>query len=468
MSFEKPTQQEVEVAFSKLQASVYFDNYDLVLRKKVAEFKKNSVVQKAKKFVQEFDSEHPFADKLKKRINLLFLPKKIKSTNLENTNFYSNSRIVSENEISKPAIFCDFAIELHIIAAIWIMRYGAAIDSSVSKNSFGNRLIIDKESTSIIEGRSLFKPYFRQFQNWWSLAIKSAKELLAKEENVTIVNFDIQSFYHNVHFKFDEIELFLLKINPKINEDPIHKLLVEIHKEYKKQISKVCPHIENREEQDSYPLPIGLFTSQIFGNWYLKKLDKFIEKKLIPVYYGRYVDDILIVLKDTVYNNEDKEINELDGKAVIEKYLATHFSTLFKIMPGGLITIDGFKDLPLNMEKLFVYQFDAKYSPNLIDNFADDQKERASMFKFLSDEEDEYFEDFDAQTFESNFDHVDANKARFKNIEDNKYKLSVFFSKLIKRRVQKGAGYREFDIDKISKYFKGAYVIKHYFFGRNC
>lgn len=48
-------------------------------------------------------------------------------------------------------------------------------------------------------------------------------------------------------------------------------------------------------------LPIGNLTSQLFGNVYLNKLDHFIKNELKIKYYGRYVDDMLIVHQDKHY-----------------------------------------------------------------------------------------------------------------------------------------------------------------------
>ncbi len=48
-------------------------------------------------------------------------------------------------------------------------------------------------------------------------------------------------------------------------------------------------------------LPIGNLTSQLFGNVYLNDLDHFIKYELGCVYYGRYVDDIVIVHSDKAY-----------------------------------------------------------------------------------------------------------------------------------------------------------------------
>jgi hypothetical protein len=45
-------------------------------------------------------------------------------------------------------------------------------------------------------------------------------------------------------------------------------------------------------------LPIGNLTSQLFANVYLNKLDHFVKRELKIKYYGRYVDDMLLVHAD--------------------------------------------------------------------------------------------------------------------------------------------------------------------------
>ncbi|MDD3302553.1 MAG: RNA-directed DNA polymerase [Candidatus Gracilibacteria bacterium] len=47
-----------------------------------------------------------------------------------------------------------------------------------------------------------------------------------------------------------------------------------------------------------YGLPIGNLTSQLFSNIYLSDFDKFLKKELNIKYYGRYVDDFIIIHKD--------------------------------------------------------------------------------------------------------------------------------------------------------------------------
>ena len=48
-------------------------------------------------------------------------------------------------------------------------------------------------------------------------------------------------------------------------------------------------------------LPIGNLTSQVFANFYMHKFDAFVTKELGIKYYGRYVDDFIIVHQDKYY-----------------------------------------------------------------------------------------------------------------------------------------------------------------------
>ena len=65
-------------------------------------------------------------------------------------------------------------------------------------------------------------------------------------------------------------------------------------------------------------LPIGNLTSQLFGNVYLNDFDHFIKYKLGCRYYGRYVDDFVIVHSDKEYL---KSII-----SILRNYLQVHLS----------------------------------------------------------------------------------------------------------------------------------------------
>jgi hypothetical protein len=51
----------------------------------------------------------------------------------------------------------------------------------------------------------------------------------------------------------------------------------------------------------AYGLPIGNLTSQVFANFYLNTFDRFVKHDLGIRFYGRYVDDFVIVHPDKEY-----------------------------------------------------------------------------------------------------------------------------------------------------------------------
>jgi hypothetical protein len=68
--------------------------------------------------------------------------------------------------------------------------------------------------------------------------------------------------------------------------------------------------------EKSKGLPIGNLTSQLFGNVYLNDLDHFVKYRLGIKYYGRYVDDFVIVHPNKEYLKS--------VIPVLREYLQTH------------------------------------------------------------------------------------------------------------------------------------------------
>lgn len=70
--------------------------------------------------------------------------------------------------------------------------------------------------------------------------------------------------------------------------------------------------------QQACGLPIGNLSSQLFSNIYLNDFDHFLKRELKLKYYGRYVDDIIIIHKDKEYLKK--------AKMIISKYLKDYLS----------------------------------------------------------------------------------------------------------------------------------------------
>jgi hypothetical protein len=68
--------------------------------------------------------------------------------------------------------------------------------------------------------------------------------------------------------------------------------------------SAVPPHKSLMRAPENRGLPIGNLTSQFFANVYLNELDQFVKRHLKCRYYGRYVDDMVLLHEDPGVLNE--------------------------------------------------------------------------------------------------------------------------------------------------------------------
>ncbi|MFA6094750.1 MAG: reverse transcriptase domain-containing protein [Candidatus Paceibacterota bacterium] len=130
-----------------------------------------------------------------------------------------------------------------------------------------------------------------------------------------ILKLDIQGYFmsidKNILYKKIEERVVCMKNNYSFD---VAWLLALIHQIIFHDPTKDCVVKGKRENWQGLPkskslfgakpdtgLPIGNLTSQLFGNVYLNEFDHFMKYKLGCVYYGRYVDDIVIVHSDREY-----------------------------------------------------------------------------------------------------------------------------------------------------------------------
>jgi hypothetical protein len=124
-----------------------------------------------------------------------------------------------------------------------------------------------------------------------------------------------------------DIQGFFMHINRTILFEKLHDFIERYYKEHDKSLvldlcqkiifndpTKNCIIKGNKSNWNDLPhnkslfhspkdcgLPIGNLTSQVFANFYMNAFDHFIKKELGINYYGRYVDDFVIVHPDKAY-----------------------------------------------------------------------------------------------------------------------------------------------------------------------
>ena len=130
-----------------------------------------------------------------------------------------------------------------------------------------------------------------------------------------ILKLDIKGYFMSMNriILFDRIKSELIKQKNKLYFD-LQLLLFLIEKTIYNKPTKNCIIKGKKSDWHGLPktkslfhvkancgLPIGNLTSQLFGNVYLNEFDHWVKKELGIKYYGRYVDDFILIHENKDY-----------------------------------------------------------------------------------------------------------------------------------------------------------------------
>lgn len=326
----------VGISFRKLKASVYFDKTQNVLRDKLVEFEVDNIEEKLDAIANYCynGASGGFLEDVARSINVLVFPKKLKGGTCANPDGSGSDRIIGLNDIDRAAVvnemqyFIDLSVEGHIIGVLWCLLVGINVDSEFCPNSKGNRLrqlLLDEfsenetvEDHDFKDSPVLFAPYFQQYTSWRDEALNVAKEKLQDHQDAVIITLDLKGFYYSV----DIDETLFGKIVDNDADDVvkrIHSAVFKIIKVYTKKLSSLKEGLVKGQTI----LPIGFLPSGILSNWALSKFDKGVLDYWNPLYYGRYVDDIIIVDKaeEGSWIAEQFRLGLLKSSNVIQYYM---------------------------------------------------------------------------------------------------------------------------------------------------
>lgn len=233
------------------------------------------------------------------------VPKEIKDGNLTSSVISSDPRHAWTATYDRPSnAFIDLDLELpvaefrlmaapsidfHIVSALWIALVGHHYDKKIETCAYGNRLRRNKEGKVNILSLGSFAPYLWPYREWRDRGISAAKKALDDGKKVVALTADVSSFYHELNSKFMLDIDFKRFINIDLNND--EEILNSLF------INSMIAWAERSPLGKG--LPVGLPASGLIANMALVELDRFCMKEIVPLYYGRYVDDIILVMEDT-------------------------------------------------------------------------------------------------------------------------------------------------------------------------
>lgn len=494
----------IKKAYKKLKSSVFYDKTQLILRDKIVEFESCSdnsgenIDEKLKKLFDDIiypDCRERLKSEILDSIGYHSFPKKLKSSELSIiTNTVSN-----KTEIEETQYFIDMDVRGHIIGVLWLLLIGWRLDKGVYEHSYGNRIrkkLINDFSKNVTFSPNLFEPYYVLYESWRDTALSCARKSLDKSQDVMILTMDFSRFYYSLDMTRDSFKCFFELIEENIQSEPLYKelhfFIYEIIERYSEKLGKL---FDGRKV-----LPIGFLPSNVLANCYLSKFDKAVIDDLNPMYYGRYVDDILIVEKieknsriykeamdqrlneenaikyffgrcinwdkhDLRQEKDQKEVEHIDQqrRPILTCHKDKDNNNIYKVDRYYYIDEKSKTEIKVKNQKVKIFHFSSAESDALLNCFIEHLRKNKSEFRYMPE--------CDAVFEEDNYNEIYCLKGKdgvrklgdAEGVSIDKYALSKFLGKYmrISGLVDDSRAESKFEKD-IAKIFNSHTIVENY------
>lgn len=370
------TLEDLLVAYRKAKADCFFEN-TFPSAFKFAEYEQK-LTSNLKKLLLELQEHNGFEKDKTLLGDFRLLPKKLSTNKKDKTpsnghvHFSNPERAVDHlfknyDVIPEFRIVGDFPVEAHIISALWINTIGHKFDAKLDDCCYGARLkriknddmfTEEEEKPFHISSIGSFCPYFQPYQKWRGDGLKSIRDELEKDRDIIAVSLDLKSYYHFIDptalAKPELHKALALELSPK--EIEFTTQLSNFLNRWSNSASKYGKEIGGDDAEINGGLVIGLTASRIISNVLLHCWDRLVIEKLSPIHYGRYVDDMFLVMRDpgNIFNSNDfmAMLQRRIGKKRV--YPDKNHSLTWYIQQGNKIQGDTKIQLQSDKQKLFL------------------------------------------------------------------------------------------------------------------
>lgn len=471
-------------AYKKLKSNIYYDKTELILRNRIVEFEDqhtqddtfDKLLQEMFQIFTDTDEERyqKLCSEITSTIQYHAFPKKIVSgkTSQENNKQKARDNEVLFNfsdkttEISELQYFIDMDIRGHILGVVWLMLVGYRIDQNcIYEHSYGNRIrknLYNEFSEKPTYSPYLFEPYFHQYESWRDYGLNKAQAYLKEQRDVIVMTLDFKRFYYSVDMNQEAFDRLLKDAD--LAEDDNYTLCKRLNDFVCSVVNSYANLFEESKYNGRRILPIGFLPSNILSNWCLRNFDKAIVDGWNPLYYGRYVDDILIV--DKVDHNSDlyhKARQQAIKKDKIVEFLlqqCTRWSGIedcggeekeklcrelapfiiskgadeitYQVNPRYNPMKHDRSNIELQNSKLKIFYFKSGETDSLITCFKEEISKNKSEFRFMPQDDAVFFDNDYGEIYDLNYKDT-INKFRgIEGMSIDPYKLSKFLGKYLR------------------------------------
>ena len=187
-------------------------------------------------------------------------------------------------------VMAQCSLDFHVLSTLWMLEVGHLFDAQLTACAYGNRLRRTQDGTGINPlSLGTFQPYLKPFRDWRDKGIQSMRTALDANKKIVALTADVSSFYHELNPGFMLDPAFLTEVvglQLFAPQAKLHRLFIQALQAW----AAATPLKRG--------LPVGLPASAVVANVALVELDRMVEQQLAPLYSGRYVDDILLVMEN--------------------------------------------------------------------------------------------------------------------------------------------------------------------------
>jgi len=449
----------VEGSYKKLKSYYYYDKTLLYIKMKIVEFEADDKFKDNLEMLSKnlFEDNRAYFDELKNQIKICVLPKTFKSISSDTRLIRGN--IDKNKKVSKVNFTIDIPVELLILDIMWTLfvkkiyaeHHGDFVYSHAGQFKKG---VFNKEEDLIsginFKSNRCFEPYFQCYTKWRNKALDSALET-CKNENTVMISLDLKSFYYYIDFDFRNFAKVFDNDERYTKIQFLTSMISDIYTKYTELVVKYKKGITKSVGKTVFP--IGLISPLILRDIALEGVDNSIETGLSPKYYGRYVDDMLIVVGTGL-------IEHISAEQIIENILVKKRILKAKNVNGEYEFFTE-PSVKLQGEKVNCFYFEKGKENVLLDVYCKKIKKNSSEANLLPDI-DVLSDSFNirAYTMNSSDDSMKIRNLEF--MESDNYNATMFINGL--KGILKNASYDKMYIENyladIVNFYSGSQAIE--------
>ncbi len=400
------TIEDLLVAYRKAKADCFFENtFPSAL--KFAKYEQDLLdnLNKLREQLQvdsEFLSNENLIGEFRILPKSLTRDKKVEGPKNDHVHFSDPDRAfkhlcIRNGIIPEFRIVGDFPVDSHILSALWINSVGHKFDARLDDCCYASRLMRirsdkpvydEKERPYHISSIGSFSRYYQRYKRWRSDGLKAIRNELEKERDVIAISLDLKSYYHLIDPLALASEKLYKKLGIKLTQQEIEfsVQLANFLKRWSNSASKFANQVTDTKESFHGGLVIGLTASRIISNVILHSWDGLVIEKFLPIHYGRYVDDMILVMRD-VGNVTDSQkfmevLQERLGKDRISPTNGNgNKNQIWRIMLDEQIVGETQIQLQPEKQKLFVLK--GRAGIDLLDSIEKEINELSSEYRLM-------------------------------------------------------------------------------------